>query len=160
MMPDPVEIEYNGEIIASMDSSGGKVLKTSGTIVEHDINVRYSATSGTPIDIPIRLAYSGETQLEVYTTVQGMPGEKASLDLSEVITGYEFAGIYLGYNSTSYDNLMLFPIDYNGENNHAYFPVIDLSEWELFFEESRGLRTPNCYIIDLTAQSTGGNPLA
>lgn len=65
-MPDSVEIEYNGEIIASMNSDGSKVLKTGGTIVEHDITVNYTKPAGGPAGNIVNITNNSTGNPEIY----------------------------------------------------------------------------------------------
>ena len=122
-MPNSVEIRYNGEIIASMNSDGSKVLKTGGTIVEHDINVNYTKpddmikTGNISLTVPnegfIAQQGSGFVCAALYNTGSGYIdvsfGENNWQNVSKYIPGYDvieqslIAGMFIKAESDAYD---------------------------------------------------------
>ena len=87
---DPVEITYNGEVIASLDDETTScILKTGGKRCAYDINVRYAAPTPASVNIPVYKMTSYEASPVLTDKVlTGSPGNCATLDITDLATDY------------------------------------------------------------------------
>lgn len=114
-LDDPVGIYYPFGGIARLIGSlaGGDedqaVIKTGGTIVEHDINVRYHAEGPSIVNVPIYSYMQGAAEGKLIKNTNGYPGSRCTIMYNEIDeANFEVTAIVV--NGTDFNDFLPFTV--------------------------------------------------